>query len=130
MAAIPINSLPEKTTAATDDLIVVQAGPDTKKMKVSTLNTLTDSGVNAHMADPTAAHAASAVSAAPSGSILTATDVQAQLVQADAKLVTINNSTLPPVGTVGQVLGVTTGPLVAWVTPIFSDGDKGDIIVS
>jgi hypothetical protein len=106
MANIPIDALPEQITAEAGNYLVVQDGVDTKKMLVSVLNTLTDTGLTAHLADASAAHAASAVSAAPNG-VLTGADVQAQLAQAAAAIDTNTTGKQPLDPDLTTIAGLT-----------------------
>ena len=86
---IPITDLPEQTTPVDTDLLVVQNGPTTKKMTVGRLSTQATTALADHIADPTGAHAASAISAIPNTAPLSGTDVQTQLAQASAGIVAV-----------------------------------------
>ena len=86
MADSKISALTETTTlAATDELVVASSGT-TKKITGANLKAqviaeatnATQSELDAHINDATAAHAASAISFTPNGSIV-ATDVQAAI---------------------------------------------------
>lgn len=77
---VTIPELPEKTTIAGTEYFVLQDGADTKKVLANKVDANAIAQINSHLTDATAAHAASAVSATPSGAINGA-DVQAQLGQ-------------------------------------------------
>lgn len=86
MATVTINDLPEQTSVVGTDYVVVQNPTDTLKMHLSTLTAASDASVTAHINDTTGAHAASAISAAPSASPMIGTDVQTQLGQAGSQI--------------------------------------------
>ena len=79
---VTIPELPEQTTPVDTDQIVVQNGPTTKRMTIGRLTTQNTTALTDHVNETIGAHAASAVSAAPSTAPMTGTDVQAQLGQA------------------------------------------------
>lgn len=83
-----IADLPDHPAPVGTDLLVIQNGPTTKKLLVSALTTATAQPVTDHVADATAAHAASAISAAVNTAPMTGADVQSQLGQAAAALLT------------------------------------------
>ena len=78
---VTIDELPESISPSDGDVLVVQDSGITKKMTVATLKTLAADVVVDHIADPTGAHAATAISAAASGTGVDGANVQAQLVQ-------------------------------------------------
>ncbi len=88
---VPIPSLPDKPTADPTDLLIVQDGSITKSM---TMQHLVDgTGISAHIADTTDAHAASAVSALSNGTGQDALTVQGQLNQIKTALDAVGSST-------------------------------------
>ena len=78
---VTIDQLPEQAAPEDANLLVVHDGDTTKKMSIATLKTIETAGLAAHIADPIGAHAATAISATPSGAGITGADVQAQLGQ-------------------------------------------------
>ena len=76
----------EETNPQPNDLILIERpGVESRKMKWSTLISETAATADDHIADATAAHAASAISATP-GTTLTGDDVAEQLAQADTAI--------------------------------------------
>jgi len=83
---VTIPELPEQTAPVDSDLLVVQNGTTTKKMTVGRLTTQATNALSSHISNPTAAHAATAISAVPNAAPLIGTDVQAQLAQAGSQI--------------------------------------------
>jgi hypothetical protein len=110
MATTTIPELPDQTTLEGANYLVVQDGVDTKKMPVSMLTAASDASVNAHIADTTAAHAASSISASPSGGSLTGADVQAQLSQAASAIAANAASKQPLDPDLTQIASLTPTP--------------------
>ena len=79
---VPINALPAAGALTDADLFVLEQAGATKKLSWSSISTTSAAAVNAHIANPTDAHDASAISATP-GSVTSAGDVQGQLSQLD-----------------------------------------------
>ena len=75
---VTIGALPEATAPTAGDVTVLETAGVTKKMLLTNLLAPADASLNTHITDPTDAHAASAITATPSG-VLTGTTVQAQL---------------------------------------------------
>lgn len=103
---VTIDELPEATGITSDDLLVLQDSGVTKKVTVALLTTTTDTALNAHLANATDAHDASAVSiVAISG--LSASDVQAALVQLAGR--TDPTALTPPTRTIATTAPLTGG---------------------
>lgn len=85
MATVTVNDLPNQAAVEGANYVIVQDGTDTKKMLVSLLTAASDASLTAHIIDPTAAHAASAIGAT-AGTALPGTDVATKLTQADTLL--------------------------------------------
>ena len=84
MATTDFDSLNEQLTPTSGDWLVLERpGVETYKVDYDTL--LSTTSVDGHIADPTGAHAATAISAT-GGTVLTGTDVGTQLSQADTQL--------------------------------------------
>ena len=81
--------------------------------------------INAHISDPTGAHAASAISFTPTGD-LAATDVQAALAELDSE--TPSNSGAGATGTWN--IGISGNAATASQTPLFSNGNWTVTVVS
>jgi hypothetical protein len=81
--------------------------------------------INAHISDPTGAHAASAVSFTPAGGIA-ATDVQAAITELDSE--TPSNDGTGATGTWN--IGITGNAATASQTPLFSNGNWTVTVVS
>lgn len=110
---VTINDLPEQTVMVASDLLIVQNGPTTKKMTVSHFTDESIAAVNNHVLDPSAAHQASAIGAVSSGVVLTASNVQGQLSQADnAILLKIDNA-----GGVSAIMALSQTAYDAIVSP-------------
>ena len=76
----------EETNPQPNDLVLIERpGVESRKMKWSTVISETSSTADDHIADTTAAHAASAISAS-AGTTLTGDDVAEQLAQADVSI--------------------------------------------
>jgi len=99
--ATPTTSIDALPAAATPpnpaDLVVVQQSGVTKKMPVSELTNLTSDPLVAHIADPTDAHDATAISATASGTGVDGVNVQVQLGQLAGKVNTIEGAVLDTV---------------------------------
>lgn len=119
---VTITDLPTQTVVEGDNNLIVQDGGTTKKMAVSLLTAAADTAVNNHIADPTAAHAASAISVAPTADI-SSTQVQAALVEIEAR-------TPPPGGTALQVLAKSSGADYAYSWVDQTGGGGGGAVTS
>ena len=78
---ITIDELPDHTTPDDSDLLVVQDAGVSKKMTLAVLRTLSPTPLEAHLADTTDAHVATAISTTTSGEGIDGVTVQAQLIQ-------------------------------------------------
>ena len=112
-----IVDLPEQTAPTDTDLLVVQNGATTKKMTVGRLTTQNINALNTHITDPSAAHAATAVSAVPSGGVMSGSDVQAQLAQAATAIGTLTTTKADAAAVVPTTRTLTT------TAPLTGGGD-------
>lgn len=85
---VTIGALPEATTPGIGDVTVLETAGVTKKMLITNLLGPANATLNTHITDPTDAHAASAITATPSG-VLTGSTVQAQLLTIAGLLVSV-----------------------------------------
>jgi hypothetical protein len=83
---VTIDQLPEDLVVSGTDWLVIQEGAVTKKMSLATLNAVAQTQLDAHLADTSAVHAASAISAAANDP-MDGIDVQTQLNQVATILV-------------------------------------------
>jgi hypothetical protein len=90
---VTIPELPEQLAPDDADLFVVQDGVDTKKMTLGTLAMPHRTALAAHIDDPTAAHAASAIAAEANAAPMSGTNVQLQLSQAASEMAAIKAET-------------------------------------
>jgi hypothetical protein len=112
---VSIDDLPSKATPDTDDSLVIQDSGVTKKTTINGLMSLSSAALTAHLADATDAHAASAISAAPSGVDVDGANVQVQLGQLADQLA--------GTGSVSDVLWVGPSPPTNPDTELWWDTD-------
>ena len=105
---VTIDQLPEQMAATGTDLFVVQNGATTKKMTVSKVLDVSATDLNAHVTNPTGAHAATAITAAPNASPLLGVDVQTQLSQAASAINTNTTAIGTNSTTLSNHLGATS----------------------
>ena len=79
---VEISELPTQTVVEPGNWLVVDDGGTTKKIDIALVGTSEEPVADAHIADPTAAHAASAISAVAGGGALVSNNVQGQLSEA------------------------------------------------
>lgn len=129
---VTIDALTEKTSVVPANMLVVQDAGVTKKMQLGTLLATNSSALNAHISNPTGAHAATAIStpAIPGATPnpISALTVGGQLSQIAASVSTLSTRTsVPSGGTTAQVLtkATATNGDVIWTSPASTPGPAG-----